>query len=104
MTPRVKALRNARALYASAPSHAPDPEWPKPGTYCFLSAIEKASLEVYKVSPWKGGSNKLVELARRAVADLWGHGRLLDFNAEHSTDEVLVAFDRTIELAEAEAE
>ena len=80
-------LREARALYAAAPSHAVPGQSPKHDTECVMTAI-------CAVTTAEGAYWDAVEALRRAVGDV---DSLVAWNAEHSTAEVLAAFDRAIE-------
>jgi hypothetical protein len=86
-------LRDARALYSENPSHAPVHRAPAPGTYCVLSALMAT-----------GDSNAAREghPAWEALTDAIGIklGVVL-WNARHTTEEVLAAFDRAITALEA---
>jgi len=87
----VDILCRARALYAAAPSHAPEGEDPEPGTDCIITALSEAADEV----------DNQVEAywdAFRAVEDEAGCPPCMAaWNAEHTTEEVLDAFSRAIE-------
>lgn len=77
------SLREARARYAAAPSHVPATSGPAVGTYCLVSSVSSspdqwAVLQSLRVA--SGGTMSLVE-----------------FNASHTTEEVLAVFDRAIE-------
>ena len=77
------ALREARALYAASPSHVGgDAMLPRPGTHCVITALSA------------------VYVAIRRAADV-PEGEVVDWNATHTTAEVL-AFDRAIATLEAE--
>lgn len=87
----VKAeLRAARERYGSAPSHAPAGQAVESGTYCAITAFTR-----------HGYSHPVHTLA--AVGALYRaigfESSLVEFNAEHTTEEVLAAFDRAIEAA-----
>lgn len=86
----VEVLRRARELYAEAPSHAPHPDLPKEGTLCLLMATDEAASEL-----GCGGVER--DQADGVLRQVTGCGTLVDWNAEHSTEEVLAAFDRAIE-------
>jgi hypothetical protein len=86
----VDILCRARELYASAPSHA---EWGadiEPDTHCVITATVKAS----------GGLPVAYTPALVALAAASEMAASTDFiaawNADHSTAEVLAAFDRAI--------
>lgn len=87
-------LRAARALYAANPSHAALGEVVAPGTRCAIGAICLAETR----NPFPGVFAYAVSSLRDAVP--FG-ASLVDFNAEHSTAEVLALFDRAIAKAEA---
>jgi hypothetical protein len=78
----VEGLRKARALYASAPSHVGRYGCPEDNTYCIITALEEAG--------WIPGMRLGLYAEIGAVS-------LIDYNAEHSTEEVLAVFDRAIE-------
>jgi hypothetical protein len=82
----VDILCRARALYASAPSHVADPALPDVGTYCALLALTGSGASVD--CPAANALRKAMDL---------GGGCIVDWNAEHTTEEVLAAFDRAIE-------
>ena len=82
----IDILYRARALYAAAPSHAPVGQNPKPGTVCIIFALGQASLLTTRFS----------HPANQALYAAVGAPGLADWNAEHSTAEVLDAFDRAI--------
>jgi hypothetical protein len=86
----VDVLCRARELYASAPSHATELQFPEYGTYCVVTALSKAHRT--GITP-----PDAYHSAFDAFVTVVGTGRLANWNAEHSTDEVLVAFDRAIE-------
>jgi hypothetical protein len=91
----VDVLRAARDLYAQAPSHVRYPETPEPGTNCVLtaiwSAVERLLANYYPRYPLSFSADE----ALRGAA---GHpASIVEWNAEHSTEEVLAAFDRAIE-------
>lgn len=77
-------LRAARVCYAAAPSHAPLGETPARGTFCMISAC------------YADGRSRAVEDALLAATRTWS---LADFNATHTTEEVLAVFDRAIARA-----
>ncbi len=83
-------LTQARALYASAPSHAARLDYPEPGTHCALTALWEASGSTLPGSP-----------AERFLSEAAGiHSRaIVEWNATSSTETVLAAFDRAIEAA-----
>lgn len=80
-------LVRARELYAAAPSHAPVDTFPAPGTVCAATALEDAgSRSAYRYRP-----------VAHALAMAMGADRgIARWNAEHTTEEVLAAFDRAI--------
>lgn len=88
MNPTVEVLRKARALYEANPSHAPADEMPEPGCECPITALCTADEAL-------GGGylGALIALRRAAGAEA---NFLAEWNAEHSTDEVLAAFDTAI--------
>lgn len=84
-----ETLRTARERYAANPSHAEHAARPEPGTYCMITAIPS-------IGPREVGSAQ--EMLRQAAG---GVVSLVDFNAAHSTEEVLAVFDKAIAAAEA---
>jgi hypothetical protein len=81
-------LITARALYAASPAHTPSDEMPEPGTYCPLTAID----QVTSFHPsWSDAK------AVNALRDCIDAESIVQFNQDHSTEEVLAAFDRAIE-------
>lgn len=85
----VDILCRARELYASAPSHVAHPHLPPSGTYCAVMALAMV----------KGVGVRAVDTpAYDALVRATGVscGSVADWNAEHSTAEVLAAFDRAI--------
>jgi hypothetical protein len=87
----VDVLRAARDLYAQAPSHAPHESAPAEGTYCVITATAAAAARLR----WSA------EPANQRLRLFAGADGLVDWNAEHSTEEVLAAFDRAIEAEQA---
>lgn len=79
----VDDLRAARARYAANPSHAPAGTLLEPGTYCLVSVFMEHIPDNHY-----------------ALVGAAGTRRLVDYNAEHSTEHVLTLFDRAIETAE----
>lgn len=90
----VDVLREARALYAAAPSHAPAGDFPETGTRCVVMAIDKALTD--DRTGRSAGNYLDVE---REFAKAFGGvpADVVPFNAEHSTEEVLAVFDKAIE-------
>lgn len=87
MSSTVEVLRQARELYARAPSHAGVDETPEHGTYCPLYALLYVTREGDQYFP--------AEMSlRRAMG--FGGG-IVAWAAENSTETVLAAFDRAIE-------
>ena len=85
----VEVLRKARALYAANPSHAPSGEAAEPGRVCVVLAIDFAS-----------GPRIYCYEAENAVHQACGaRESVVKWNAEHTTEEVLAAFDKAIEVA-----
>lgn len=80
-------LTQARDLYAGSPNHVPSGCMLPSGTYCMISAV--CSVEG---KTWEEENEALDALY--LVVDTES---LVDFNVEHSTEEVLAAFDRAIE-------
>lgn len=85
----VEMLRNARALYAANPSHAAGSCSVESGTHCPITAITEATFSSH--SSWH-----VIEAFRSAAGD--PHS-IAAWNAQHTTEEVLAAFDRAIEAA-----
>lgn len=92
-------LVKARELYAAAPSHAPAGSLPPLGTHCLVLALDRAIPRgpevVYDdarsmVSTYKTAVDAIHDIIGRSVD-------LVDYNAEHSTEDVLGVFDRAIE-------
>lgn len=99
MSTVVEVLRRGRELYASAPSHVADPGIPERGTYCVLTATQAAAYEL-------GGSEDAhhkASLADDYLQRVAQTMRLVNWNAENSTETVLEAWDRAIAAAEAKA-
>jgi hypothetical protein len=84
----VDVLRAARDLYEQAPSHVPCGTRPVRGTYCVSTAIQASAGSALVIS---------------AFTSVIGTHRLATWNAEHSTEEVLAAFDRAIEAEQTKA-
>lgn len=83
-------LRDARALYSENPSHAAKDEIPAKGTFCAVTALSTAAEQ------HSGFDGAYGALLRATGAE---DGQLYAWNAEHTTEEVLAAFDRAIEAA-----
>jgi hypothetical protein len=84
----VDILCRARELYAAAPSHAAPCKSPEPGTRCVISALRDAT------GGWVGAHEGTLTALEAAMNNpLYG---VVPWNAEHSTAEVLAAFDRAI--------
>lgn len=84
----VEVLRKARELYAASPSHVPSGDVPTPGTVCAVTAIDRASGPgfIYCFE---------AEYALLRACGPWALG-VVTWNAEHTTEEVLAAFDKAI--------
>ena len=83
MTDKEKLIA-ARELYASSPSHAGTWTAPSEGSYCIITACDKVGLSLYGE-------------AMNILRDSAGDGEcLVNFNADHTTEEVLAAFDKAI--------
>jgi hypothetical protein len=85
----VEILRRGRALYAAHPSHAPFEAQPEVGCQCLVTAVgcdPLALLAIADAAPFK-----MFNTNEGAIR----------WNAEHTTEEVLAAIDRAIELAES---
>jgi hypothetical protein len=91
----VSILTRARALYASAPSHAPIHEVPEPGCFCVATALAEAVCEEAVVVGGRDHNNVAVSALRMAA----NTDNLVTYNAEHSTEEMLEVFDRAILIA-----
>lgn len=87
----VEVLRAARALYEGNPSHVPCGEWVPAGCYCPLTALSA----VTGLSVTVTGSPAYMALCDAASIA----SNVAEWNAKHTTDEVLAAFDRAIEAA-----
>ncbi len=83
----LETLIKARALYASAPSHCRERGMPELGTYCPVTALYHAQGGLHIVGVSTGLS---------ALRDAMGNGYVTAYNAEHTTEEVLAAFDKAI--------
>lgn len=79
-------LQSARDIYAAAPSHAPYGAPFPDDEHCILTAVDLAA----------HGEGNYSEVVDRLIMAA-GTDDLIDFNAKHSTAEVLAAFDRAIE-------
>lgn len=95
----IEQLREAKRIYAAAPSHVPFKAHPEPGTHCPITACYRA--EGYgKYATIKA----LHAAAGLEVKQVGSYGasyeRLMTWNAEHTTEEVLALFDRAIQQAE----
>lgn len=78
-------LRGARALYAANPSHAGEGKMPEDGCECVMTAL-------MAVVEWG------TDGAYDALCDAAGiESGLVAWNAEHTTEQVLAAWDRAIE-------
>lgn len=87
----VETLVRARALYAEAPSHVPEGEYPESGTYCVIYALGAAA-DI-------GGDNSqgfYMAVLDRMVDAAGEPDSMARWNAKHTTEEVLAAFDRAI--------
>jgi hypothetical protein len=90
-------LRDAREIYAEAPSHAKLEERVAPGTYCAVTACYAAEpLEMSESTLFAVGD--ALELLHTATLDSDIKG-IVDFNANHTTEEVLDLFNVAIEAA-----
>jgi hypothetical protein len=85
-------LRSARAKYAAKPSHAPADQYPDDGE-CPITALTHVCMT------W-GNDFRFCRRAESALERTIGTHDIPAWNAEHSTEDVLAAFDRAIELAE----
>jgi hypothetical protein len=85
----VDILCRARELYAAAPSHAAPCEMPDPGTRCVIFALRDAA-----GGSWTGAHQGVLAALEKAMGNpILGP---VPWNAEHTTEEVLAAFDRAI--------
>jgi hypothetical protein len=91
-------LREARELYAANPSHAPYGCTPG-AEYCIVTACYAADCG------YGGGALDALKAAVDAteVDRAEFNKRIISWNAEHTTEEVLEAWDRAIASLEAEA-
>lgn len=96
MSTVVEVLRRGRELYASAPSHVADPGIPERGTYCVLTANQRAAIDLSAET-----AQFVWRLADAEIRRAAGTMRLVLWNAENSTETVLEAWDRAIAAAEA---
>lgn len=87
----VDLLRDAKKRYAAAPSHARLGEKVAPGRVCVVMALNEAS----------SSDSDAYYAAKHALRASVPTLALADWNAEHSTEEVLEAFDRAIAEAKA---
>jgi hypothetical protein len=92
VTTTLDILRHARDLYAYAPSHAPFRDAPEPGTHCIVTALITASNADVLSPAYRAARDPLYRVIGESLPD---------WNAEHSTEEVLAAFDRAIAVEEA---
>lgn len=83
----IERLKGARARYASAPSH--DRELPKKETYCPITSFWTINGPSYK-------SNLAYHTFADAMYNGKGEWSIIEFNATHSTEEVLAIYDRAI--------
>lgn len=84
-------LRQGRERYASAPCHAPQGTPVPDDSYCIVTAVEEYRMDRYN-HPAVGVLKDILGVGR------WG---LIDWNAEHTTEEVLALFDKAIAAEEA---
>lgn len=88
-----RILQTARANYAAAPSHAELWQTIDEGCVCAVTAVTKAA--GYDENP-----NEALDYVRSAVeAKGYKLTNLVEFNASHTTGEVLAVFDTAIQLA-----
>lgn len=87
-----EVLAEARDIYAAAPTHVPHPQHPPKGTYCALTAL-------LEVTDSRRHAHKDTQEAYHVMYGVLGGENLVDFNATHSTEEVVAAFDRAIQAA-----
>lgn len=90
----LQVLVEARETYATNPSHVPLTRPVESGKSCAVTAIG-----VGLIHNWSEAQQLALEALRKAIA---GPGTcVVTWNAKHSTEEVLAAFDRAIEAEEA---
>lgn len=79
-------LTRAAAIYAASPSHAAAADAPADGTECATTAISRAAGEMPD-SPWYA-----IARARDLLSEAAGKW-IVEYNAEHTTEEVLAVFE-----------
>lgn len=87
-------LRIARDKYAANPSHAPVGRSPEAGMLCVATAI------MYALDELPLRERPSMSDADAAFDAAIGGCDMVDFNATHTTEEVLATFDKAIEIAE----
>lgn len=87
-------LQRARELYEANPSHAPSHHCPADDECCAVQALSRAGAS----ATWAAE-----DIADQAFFEAMGgdEDSIVDYNAGHSTEEVIATFDRAIELVSA---
>lgn len=97
MNATYELLTRAREMYAKAPSHAPYGEGCENWKYCPMLAIELQNTELTARGIFPHRNDAMTALARAAgLADEDIRRRIIVWNSETSTEEVVAAFDRAI--------
>ncbi len=94
----VEVLRAARARYEARPDHTPYPLTVTPGCDCLVSACVNAACDLGHV-----GHHPALAALAAAVGVSFRPGvntHLIKWNATHSTEQGLAAFDRAIAAEE----
>lgn len=94
-----RTIRRARAIYATAPAHTPAKTATVPdGTHCILTALLQAAGVITVNGPDENEAayDDALDALKRLVTVT-----LPEYNATHTTDEVLALLDRAVEIAEA---
>lgn len=94
----VEVLREARALYEANPDHTPYGGIQEPDHFCLIGACNQSAYAVAGCLDADYWNTRAALLARLAAATGAGNlsRHLIGWNATHSTEEVLAAFDRAI--------
>lgn len=94
----IEQLREAKRIYENAPSHAPYGSFPEHGTHCPVTAVYATPL------PHTAAIEALCDVAglapERTPEGYVSYGPLMEWNAEHTTEETLDLFDRAIQAAQ----
>lgn len=81
-------LTKAAAIYAANPSHAPVCDEPAAGTECASTAITRAADKMSgEYWPWQAATHARLLLSE--IAGEW----IVEYNAKHTTEEVLAIFE-----------